>query len=137
MVRMLKCPALMVSHAQLLLVDSWYFNLFRFQQAGDLIRSESIQRQLVDPTDDRCRFFIDQPLIVIILVFNISVRRATCHILSGTAFCLEHGLYLLAGILRIPFIHDVPEGKEVIVTLQTVMIVIDGDQADALLRSIS
>ena len=57
--------------------------------------------------------------------------------LSGTAFCLEHGLYLLAGILRIPFIHDVPEGKEVIVTLQTVMIVIDGDQADALLRSIS
>ena len=46
---------------------------------------------------------------------------------------LEHGADFPAGIAGVKLVHDVAEGRKIIITFQTVHTVVDGDQPDTAL----
>jgi len=54
--------------------------------------------------------------------------------LAGVALDLHHGTDLLAGVLRIPLIDDVPKRSELIITLGAVHTIVDSNKVNVMLR---
>lgn len=54
--------------------------------------------------------------------------------LTGVALDLHHGTDLLAGVLRIPLIDDVPKRSELIITLGAVHTIVDSNKVNVMLR---
>ena len=54
--------------------------------------------------------------------------------LAGVALDLHHGTDLLAGVLRIPLIDDVPKRSELIITLGAVHAIVDSNKVNVMLR---
>ena len=114
-------------------MNRWYLNLILFQCPGNLIWSVSIHCHVKDSPYNYSCFFINDPYIRIILVFQIPIRCCTCHMLAGFPFRLESGFYLFTGIPCIPFIHDISEWSKIIVLPEAVYILVDCNQADIFL----
>ena len=54
--------------------------------------------------------------------------------LAGVALDLHHGTDLLAGVLCIPLIDDVPKRSELIITLGAVHAIVDSNKVNIMLR---
>ena len=54
--------------------------------------------------------------------------------LAGVALDLHHSTDLLAGVLRIPLIDDVPKRSELIITLGAVHAIVDSNKVNVMLR---
>ena len=55
------------------------------QRRGNLICSAAIQRHLINAPNDSCSFFIDNPVLGILWVFQITVRRLRQRLAGGSA----------------------------------------------------
>ena len=75
-----------------------------FIYIGNLIWSVPVHCHVKDSPYNYSCFFINNPYIRVILVFQISIRCCTCHMLAGFPFRLESRFYLFTGIPCIPFI---------------------------------
>ena len=83
---------------------------------------------------DLRRFFIREPFLFILLVLFIPVGRAGTEMFPRVAFGFEHRANFLARILRVPFVDDVPKGREVAVRSALVVhAVVHGDEVYAAL----
>ena len=107
-------------------------HLFRFQFAGDLIRTVTLNRHGKDALDHLCGFGVKQPLVSV-FVPEIAVNDRACEVLAGLAFGLESGTDFTAGVSGVILVHDVAEWGKIIVPSGTVHAVIDGDKTNATL----
>jgi len=107
-------------------------HLFRFQLAGDLIRTVAVNRHGKDALDHLGGFGVNQPLVSG-FVPKIAVNDRACEVLAGLAFGLESGTDFTAGVSGVVFVHNVAERGKIIVPSGTVHAVIDGDKANATL----
>ena len=109
-----------------------YFYFLLLQKSSYLIRTQPINSPFEYLPHDFSSFFIHNPMISVIFIFQISVRCNTRHMLSGFALGLECRFYLFADILGIHFIHNIPEYKEIVISIGTVMIIVNCNQTDSL-----
>ena len=107
-------------------------HLFRFQFAGDLIRTVAVNRHGKDALDHISGFGVNQPLVSG-FVPEIAVNDCACEVLAGLAFGLESGTDFTAGVSGVILVHNVAERGKIIVPSGTVHAVIDGDKANATL----
>ena len=84
-------------------------------------------------SDNFCRFFIDNPLIFIVLVFDIAIGWTASCMLSAFAFSFECGLDFPLGISRIPLVHNVSKWSKIIVFVKAIYIVVYGNESYSLL----
>ena len=84
-------------------------------------------------SDNFCCFFIDNPLIFIVLVFDISIGRATSCMLSAFAFGFECELDFPLGISRIPLVYNVSKWSKIIAFVKAIYIVVNGNEPYSLL----
>ena len=78
-----------------------------------------------------CCLRVNNPMVFILRIFDITVRRIGAKRFPGFALCLKDCSNLLTGILGIPFVDDVQERCEVaILTILGIDTVVDGDKAD-------
>ena len=78
------------------------------------------------------RFFIDDPLLLVIGAFQITERRNSTQVFSRIAFGTEYRADLLARVLSVPLVDDITEWGKIVVDLTfTVHAVIDCDKSDA------
>ena len=84
-------------------------------------------------SDNFCCFFIDNPLIFIVLVFDISIGWTASCMLSAFAFGFECELDFPLGISRIPLVHNIAKRGKIIVFVKAVYIIIDGNEPYSLL----
>ena len=101
-------------------------HLFRFQFAGDLIRTVALNRHGKDALDHLGGFGVNQPLVSC-FVPEIAVNDRACEVLAGLAFGLESGTDFTAGVSGVILVHNVAERGKIIVTSGAVHAVIDGD----------
>ena len=79
----------------------------------------------------RGRLRVYDPMVLVIGVFQIAVRRIGSQRFAGISFGTEHSLDFFAGVFGIELVENVDERRHVIVHLiGTVYTVIDGDEAD-------
>lgn len=71
------------------------------------------------------------PVMLVIWVFEITIRRIGTQRFAGFAFCFEHRTDLLTGVLGIEFIENIDERSKIAVLLIcAVHAVVDGNKAD-------
>ena len=91
--------------------------------------------QTKDLLDHFGGLIVNDPMVLVLRNFQITVWRIDCQRFAGVAFFAEHGLYLLAGVLGVELVEDVDEGRHVVVQLVfAVHAVVDGDEADVVVR---
>ena len=108
-------------------------NAFFRQLLCDLRGTFSGGAELEDVPDDGGAFFVgkDVPL-GIVRVFLVSVGRSGRNSCAGLRLGTRCGASLLAAILRIEFVEEIAEGREVVgLLIAAVHAVIDGNEADA------
>src|SRR5699024_1897795 len=113
-------------------MDSGDFNLCLGQQLGDLIGAVALHRQGKDTAYYFGGFFVHKPVFPF-FVPQIAVNNGAGQVLAAHALGLEHGADFPAGIAGVKLVHDVAEGRKIIITFQTVHTVVDGDQPDTAL----
>lgn len=76
-------------------------------------------------------FFVDDPVILILRVFDVAERRNRRQRLSRLPLRLEHRTNLLAGVLGVPLVDDVQKrGENAILLARAVHAVIDGNEPE-------
>ena len=128
-IRNLINPALPQTVAQTRHMDSGNLNLVLSKKLTDLIGAVPVNGHLKDPAHNISGFFVNDPMVMIQRVFQVAVGRSAGNMLTSLALGCEGGANLFARILRVPLVHNVTERDEVIITILTIHIVIDGDQA--------
>lgn len=77
---------------------------------------------------------IDQQRLVF-RIHLIAIRNRTAHSLAVFHAVAEDGLDLLAGIPRVPLVHDIQERRELVFSrIIAVDVIIDGNESDTLVR---
>ena len=109
-----------------------YFHFFLLQKFCYLIRTQPINSPFEYQPHNFGSFFIHNPMVSVIFIFQVSVWCNTCHMLSGFSLGFECGFYLFADILGIHFIHNIPEYKEIVISIVTVMIIVNCNQTNSL-----
>ena len=84
-------------------------------------------------SDNLCRFFVDNPLIFIVFVFDISIGWTASCMLSAFAFGFECELDFPLGISRIPLVHNVSKWSKIIAFVKAIYIVVNGNEPNSLL----
>ena len=77
-------------------------------------------------------FFIHKPVFPL-FVPQIAVDNGAGQVLAAHAFGLKHRADFPAGVAGVKFVHNVAERGKIIIAVQTVHTVIDGDQPDTAL----
>ena len=107
--------------------------LIFFKYLAYLKRSVAFKGELKYASDHFGSLFINDPMIMIFGILKITIRRGTCNMLTGIALRLKGGTNLLTCVFGIPLIHDISERQEVIITMQGIGAVINGDKSYILL----
>ena len=89
----------------------------------------------VNPADYLGGFIVDDPLSRVVRVFFVAIGRRA-HGVTSVAAQLFRAAHLAADVLGVPLVHDVPEGRKIIVTLVAVHTVVYSNKADVVLWKI-
>jgi hypothetical protein len=109
---------------ELAMVDSAK-GITNFHSPNDIIVDASM------PAMNLCGLLINNPVVFILRVFDIPIRRVCAERLSGLTLGFEHGPDLAAGVLGIEFIEDIDERRHIVLgAVDAVNTVVDGDEAD-------
>ena len=111
-------------------VDGGDFYFLLLQNLRDLIRAVALHCEGEDPPHDLGGFFVHQPMCPAFIP-KIAVKDGAGQVLAAHALCLEYGFDLLAGVPRIILVHNIAERGKIIVAVDAVYAVVNGDQANA------
>ena len=106
------------------MVVSRDFNVFGRKDSSDLIRAFALHRHAVDALDDRSRHRVDDPLVLVLLGFQVSVGHRTAGMFPGKVLCLKRRTDFLAGVTGVPLVHNVSEWCKFIIPIESVHTVI-------------
>ena len=98
-----------------------------------MIRAFAFHRHAVDALDDRSRHRVDDPLVLVLLGFQVSVGHRTAGMLPGKVLCLKRRTDFLAGVTGVPLVHNVSEWCKLIVPFESVHTVIQSNQPGVVL----
>ena len=113
----------------------WSQDTVLLQQPGRSFDPVPFYTKPVNPADYLGGFIVDNPLSRIVRVLFVTVRRKA-HGVAGIAAQFLGTAYFSADILCVPLVHDVAEGREIIVALVAVHTVVYGNEADVMLWKI-
>ena len=85
--------------------------MFGRKDSSDLIRAFALHRHAVDALDDRSRHRVDDPLVLVLLGFQVSVGHRTAGMLPGKVLCLKRRTDFLAGVTGVPLVEQRLFGK--------------------------
>ena len=115
-------------------VDRRRVDLVIEQDAGDVVGAFALNGQLEDTPHHGSRFLVDQPVVFVLRVFLIAVDGTVGGWLAGFPLDPNGGFLLAAQVTKIPFVHDVEEGRKLVAVLViTVHAVGNGNKVDAML----
>ena len=115
-------------------VDRRRVDLVIEQDAGDVVGAFALNGQLEDTPHHGSRFLVDQPVGFVLRVFLIAVDGTVGGWLAGFPLDPNGGFLLAAQVTKIPFVHDVEEGRKLVAVLViTVHAVGNGNKVDAML----
>ena len=115
-------------------VDRRRVDLVIKQDAGDVVGAFALNGQLEDTPHHGSRFLVDQPVVFVLRVFLIAVDGTVGGWLAGFPLDPNGGFLLAAQVTKIPFVHDVEEGRKLVAVLViTVHAVGNGNKVDAML----
>ena len=123
-------------HALVLLakVDRRGVDLVIEQNTGNVIGTFALDGQLEDAPHHGGSFLVDQPVVFVLRVFLIAVDGTVGGGLAGFPLDTNGGFLLAAQVTKIPFVHDVEEGRKFIAVLViAVHAVGDSHKVDAML----
>ena len=111
-------------------VESGGWDLLVFQMHGDLVAVFPADKQTENQTDNLGGFLVDYPKILVVRVFDITVRGFGDNRLSTHAFGLNARFHFFADVLCIPLRHDIDKGRKLqCVGFLAVNAVVDRDKA--------
>jgi len=115
-------------------VDRRRVDLIVKQDTGDVVGAFALNGQLEDTPHHGGRFLVDQPVVFVLWVLLIAVDGAVGGWLAGFPFDANGRFLLAAQVTKIPFVHDVEEGRKLVAVLVvTVHAVGNGNKVDAML----
>ena len=115
-------------------VDRRRVDLVIKQDAGDVVGAFALNGQLEDTPHHGSRFLVDQPVVFVLRVFLIAVDGTVGGWLAGFPLDPNGGFLLAAQVTKIPFVHDVEEGRKLVAVLViTVHAVGNRHKVDAML----
>lgn len=85
-----------------------------------MIRAFAFHRHAVDALNDRSRHRVDDPLVLVLLGFQVSVGHRTAGMLPGKVLCLKRRTDFLAGVTGVPLVHDISERSKLIVPFESI-----------------
>ena len=104
---------------------------FLFKLGGNLFRAKALQRHIKNAPDNLCSFFINDPMLGIVRVLDISIGRKS-HRFAGVAFDFITDTAFLADVTGIPLIEQVSDGCQFIFSLGRVDVVRNGNKSDVM-----
>lgn len=108
-----------------------YLDLPLLQNGGNLGGPVTGDAQAEYLPDHLCGLLVHDPVVFILRVLQVAVRRIGAERLSGIALRLKHSLDFPAGILGVELVENIDEGRHVVFrAVDTVHAVVDGDEAD-------
>ena len=105
-----------------------------FQPLGNLRRSQTVNTEGENLLHDGCGFFIDNPFLFVLRVFDIPVWWNGCQMFAGFSFALPCGTDLLGSIAGVHFVENIADRGKLVFSACAVYTVIDGDKVYAKLR---
>ena len=98
-------------------VDRRRVDLVIEQNAGNIVRAFTLDGQLEDTPHHGGSFLVDQPVILVLRVFLVAIDGAVGGGLAGFPLDPNGGFLLAAQVTKIPFVHDVEEGRKFVAVL--------------------
>ena len=109
-------------------------NLLFFQNPCNLLRAFAVNAKVEDELDYRSRFFIQNPVILVLRVTAVSVGRFA-HVLPTGSSLPQTDTDFLAGITGIPLVEQITDcGEALAVSPVAVYAIIYSDKADIITR---
>ena len=109
----------------------WRWDTLTHQLFGYLRGAFPGYAHFEDVTHDGSGLLVYDPVVFILRVLQVTIRRIRTERLSGIALGPEYSFHLLAGVLSVEFIENVDERGHIIINLiLAVHTVVDGDEAD-------
>ena len=105
-----------------------------FQPLGNLSRSQTVNTEGENLLHNSCGFFIDNPFLFVLRVFDIPVWGNGSQMFAGFSFALPCGADLLGSIAGVHFVKYIADSGKLVFSACTVNTVIDGDKVYAKLR---
>ena len=119
-----------------LFVGSGVEYLILFELCSNLARPFALHTERKNLFDNPCRFLVHNPLLRIIGMLFVSIRNIRCQPFTTLTLCLVDRTDFAAGIPRIKLVEPVPDSGKIVVDavgIDCVIVVIDGNEADAML----
>ena len=98
-------------------VDRRRVDLVIKQDAGDVIGTFALDGQLENTSHHGSCFLVDQPVVFVLRVFLVAIDGAVGGRLAGFPLDTNGGFLLAAQVTKIPFVHDVEEGRKLVAVL--------------------
>jgi hypothetical protein len=105
----------------------------RFEDGGDLRWAFPLNRHAKNPAHNVSGVGIDKPLVFVLGAFDVAIQRVACGVLAVHAFGFVYRLDFPAGIAGVPFRKNIAKRHEIVLAVQCIDIIADGDQADVFL----
>ena len=99
------------------------------EHTGDFTGAVSLGTELKDQPDIRRGFLVH--IQVSILIAEIAVGSLRGNALTRHSLVAEYSANLLARVLGIPFVDDIPKRREIVILAFAVYAIIDSDEAHA------
>ena len=110
-------------------------NTTSHQFFGYLRRTFSGHTHFKDVTYNGSSFFVYDPVVFILRILQISIRRICTQGLAGITLCPKYGFHLFAGVLGVEFVENVDERSHIVINLiLAVHSIVDGNEADIVSR---
>ncbi len=107
-------------------LDRWH--LVSFEDSGNPAWADSSNRQVKDTLDHWCGFFVQNPVVLVLRVRAVAIRRFP-HMFAAGAAGFHHGTDLFTGVLGIKIVKKITKRGEIIVSTLTVHPIIDGNES--------
>ena len=110
------------------------FHLILKENTGNVVGAFALNGQSENAPYHGSGFLVDQPVVFVLRVFLIAVDGTVGGWLAGFPLDPNGGFLLAAQVTKIPFVHDVEEGRKLVAVLViTVHAVGNGNKVDAML----
>ncbi|MCQ2408902.1 MAG: hypothetical protein MJ065_10310, partial [Oscillospiraceae bacterium] len=115
------------------IVICWTHDLFLSQNPCNVIRTVTFNCQLEDTPDNSGSLVIDQPMVLVIRIFPITVHTKVIGRQTGFAFLAITGTHLFRLIAHIHVVQNIHEWRKLAADrIDGVHAVTDSNEADAL-----